>query len=161
MFTQFCVAPLTFWFKQQQFALIIIILYILPHTQCQLFVRSLIRRSSDHNYSFHKQCVFTQDWLNSFWIVVERSILPFILQTKQSNECTWRRMSLASRNPYKCTQVACSVIVACLFLNFLLIYIYLFIDYIIRPIIFVFIAFIYHFRNTISIFLTIFMFSCL
>ena len=33
-----------------------------------MFVRSLEQRSSNHNYSLHTQRVFTQDWLNSFWI---------------------------------------------------------------------------------------------
>ena len=62
----------------------------------------------------HKQRVFTQDWLNSFWIAVAFSFLPFTLHGKQSIECTWRRMSLPLRNLYKCKQVACSVVVACL-----------------------------------------------
>ena len=128
-----------------------------------MFVRYLIRKSSNHEYSFHTQRVFTQDWLNSFWITiacsvlpfiwkrffyspkktlnksnnfflrkskidmlililwpntkrnVSCSILPFISHGKQSNECTSRRISLPSRNLYKCKQVACNVVVACLF----------------------------------------------
>ena len=40
--------------------------------------------------------------------------LPFISHGKQSNESTWRRMSLPCRNPYKCKRVACSVVVTCL-----------------------------------------------
>ena len=35
-----------------------------------MFVRSLIWRSSNRNYSFHMQRVFTQDWMNSFWILL-------------------------------------------------------------------------------------------
>ena len=58
-----------------------------------LCVRSLQYKSSNHNYSLHMQIVFTQDWLNSFLIPIECSVLPFISQGKQSDECGWRRMS--------------------------------------------------------------------
>ena len=64
-----------------------------------------------HNVSSHK----------TEWILSEPPLpaLPcrFISQTKQSNECTWSRMSLPLRNIYKCKQVACSVVVACLLIN--------------------------------------------
>ena len=79
-----------------------------------MFVRILIRRSSNHNYSLHTEGLFTQDWLNSFWIAIVCSVLSFSSQGKQSDECTWRRMSLPSRNLYTCKQVV-SVIVACIF----------------------------------------------
>ena len=70
---------------------------------------------------------------------------PFISQCKQSNEYVWRRMSLPSRNLYKCKQVACSVVVACLllkpfFILMLLLYFSLFID-VNKPLIFGFKSF--------------------
>ena len=40
-----------------------------------MFIRSLIWRSSNHNYCLHTQRVFTQDWLNSFWTAVAWSVL--------------------------------------------------------------------------------------
>ena len=39
----------------------------------QLFNRALQHRSSKYNSSLHTQCVFTQDWLNSFWILIVAS----------------------------------------------------------------------------------------
>ena len=79
-----------------------------------------------------------------------------------------------SRNLCKCKQVARSVIVlaclfvyplfytalcCCLFTSFfillLLVYFCLFVDHVNRPTIFVFDAFVYHFKNTISIFVTL------
>ena len=89
-------------------------------------------------------------------------------------QCTWRRMSLPCRNLYKCKQVACSVVVACLLvyplffiLHFVVaclllhahfyytdvVAIFLFIRWLF--IIFVFRAFVYHFKNTINIFVTV------
>ena len=65
------------------------------------------------------------------------------------NEGTSRRMSLPSQSLYKCKQVACSVVVACL-----LAYTFFYID-VNKSIIFVFGAFVYHFKNTISILVTI------
>ena len=65
-----------------------------------MFVRSLIRRSLNHNYSLPTQRVFAQEWLNSIKTSVACSVLPFKSQGKLSDECTWRRMSLASRNLY-------------------------------------------------------------
>ena len=100
-------------------------------------------------------------------------------------------MSLPSRNLYKCKQVACSIVVICLFAYPLFLYctlllpIYffiplfycnvvvpcsllyyffilmvlldfcLFVDHVNKPIIFVFEAFVYDFRNTISIAFTL------
>ena len=98
--------------------------------------------------------LFTQDWMNFFWIAVTWSVLPFISQSKQSNECTWKRTSLPSRNLYKCKQVAWSVAAACLsaifyttlccwlftslspfYILMLLLYLCLFIDHVNKPII--------------------------
>ena len=97
-------------------------------------------------------------------------------------ECPWRRMSfpfplsLLSLNLYKCKQMAWNVVVACLFVYPLLytalccrlftstslfytdivaIFFVFFADHVNKPIIFVFEAFIYHFKNTISILVTI------
>ena len=69
-----------------------------------------MQRSSNHNYSLHMQCVFTQSWLNSF-------CLAFYIAAKQSNERISRTMFLPLQNLYKCKQVACSVVVACLLHN--------------------------------------------
>ena len=65
-----------------------------------------------------------------------------------------------SRNLYKCKQVAYSVVVAYLLLYLLfilmcLLYFCILINYVNLPIIFVFGAFIYHFKDTISIVITI------
>ena len=70
-----------------------------------MFNTSLYRRSSNQNYSLHMQRIFTLNWLNSYWIAVTCSILPFLSQDKQSDECTWKWRSLPSRNLYKCKQV--------------------------------------------------------
>ena len=130
----------------------------------------MFSKSLNHNYSLHTQRVFTQDWLNSFWTSASCSVLPFLSHGKQSNECTWRRMSLPSKHLYKCKQVACSVIVACLFVSpffvvlqfvvaclllnlffilMLLPYFCLFVDHVNKSIIFAFGAFVYHFCNNI------------
>ena len=158
--------PFTTWFKQQQFPLIVIILlHVLSAHNNNYSLDFLIRRSSNHNYYLHAQRVFTQDWLNSFWITFACYVLRFLLQTKQSNECTWRRMNLPSRNLYKCKQVTCSVVVACLlvyslFILMLLLYFcflrFIFICWSCNPVIFVFGNFVYHFNNTISIFVRIY-----
>ena len=95
-------------------------------------------------------------------------LLAVLLLHVLFNECTWRGISLPSRNPYKCKQIACSFIVACFvymlfFILHLLLFVYffilfyfcLFIDHVNKPIILVFAACVYHFKNTISIFVTI------
>ena len=79
-----------------------------------MFNRFLQHRSSNYNYSLHTQRVFTQNWLNSFWIAVTCSVLPFIRQDKQSDKYTWNIISLPSQNLYKCKQVV-YVIVICVF----------------------------------------------
>ena len=62
LFAQFRVLPLTISLKQQQFALIVIIL-------CTSFAYTItiVIRSSNHNYSLHKQCVSSHktDWILS------------------------------------------------------------------------------------------------
>ena len=115
MFLQFRVPSLTICFKQQQFALIVI---ILP----RLLDLRRIWGPLNHNYSLHMQHVFTQEELNSFSIAYVYSALSFISHTKQSNECTWRRMSLLLRNLYKCKQVAWSIVVTFLFVYPLFLY---------------------------------------
>ena len=118
------------------------------------------------------QRIFTQDWLYSFWIAIVCSGLPFISHGKLSDECTWRRMSLPSRNLYKCKQVACNVIVTCLFVYPLFLYctllllVYFFFPYFVLILLLYFcllvshgntlfiIVFVYHFKNNISIFVT-------
>ena len=56
---------------------------------------------------------YKSDWI-VFEIAIACSVLPFIWQSKQSNECTWCRISVPSRNLYKCKQVV-YVIVVCVF----------------------------------------------
>ena len=86
-----------------------------------------------------------------------------------SDECTWRRVSLPSRNLYTyvnklfiviCVfylRCPCSVVLDCLlvypllFILMLLLYFCLFVDHVNKSIIFVFGAFVYYFNNTISI----------
>ena len=145
----------------------------------QLFNRSLQHRSSNHNYSLHTQRVFTQGWLNSFWIAVAYAVLPFISHGKQSDECTWSRMSLPSQNLYNCKHChncrlqrvsACLLLNSPFFILMLLLLAYFFIpfsilklllyfclsfSYVNKFIIFVFGAFVYNFKNTISIFVII------
>ena len=98
------------------------------------------------------------------WFISELPLLalscPFISQTEESNKCTWRRISLPFRNLYKCKQVTCNVVVACLLLNrlftqMLLLYSGLFADHVNKPIILIFKAFVYHFKNIIPILVTI------
>ena len=85
-----------------------------------MFVWTLIRRSSNHNYSL----------LNYFWFPVACSVLPLISQSKQSDECTWRRMSLPLRNLYKCKQVVHCYLCILFTLSFaLLLPVYLFIPF--------------------------------
>ena len=69
-----------------------------------MFVRSFTRRPSNYNYSLYTQRLFTQGWLNYFWIAITYSVLSSISQGKQSEEFTWRWMSLPLRNLYKCKQ---------------------------------------------------------
>ena len=113
------------------------------------------------------QRVFTRDWPNSFWTPVACSVLPFISHDKQSYECAWRRMFLPSRNLYKCKQADGIVVIACFYPFFILhfvvgcllfnshlflfplilLYFCLFINYVNKPIIFGFGAFVYYLRT--------------
>ena len=47
-------------------------------------------RSSIHEYSLYTQCVFTQDWLNYYWLS-SSLVCTFIVQHNQSNESSWSR----------------------------------------------------------------------
>ena len=113
-------------------------------------------RSSNHNYSFHMQRAFTLGCLNSFRITVACSVLPFISQTKHTNECTWGIM-------YFPVNVNKLLAVLLLPVYFLIPFLYwcccsifcLFVGHINNPIIFVFGYFVYNFNNTISIFVKI------
>ena len=123
----------------------------------------------NYNYSLHMKRVFTQDWLNTFWIPVACRVLSFISQGKLSDEYTWTEhwIHLSSRILCKYKQVVkvllfmyficicpCSVVVA-----FLIVYSLFYTDVIG---IFLFIrwsrkqihcfVFVYHFNDTISIF---------
>ena len=60
---------------------------------------------------------FTQDWLNIFWITFAWSVLPFISQLNSLMIALGAECLCLPRNIYKCKQVACSVVVACLQLN--------------------------------------------
>ena len=138
-----------------------------------MFNRSLQHRSSNQNSFLHTQRVCIQDWLNSFWIAVTCSVLRFISNDKQCDEYTWKRMSLPSRYLYKCKQVGfCNLCIlftlslqcyCCLFTCLPLFFyytdvvaIFLFIRWSCNQAhCFVFEAFVYHFNNTISIFVAI------
>ena len=83
--------------------------FLVYNTNCSI---DLYNR--DLQPTIHTQLVFTQNWLNSFWIDVASSALPFISHDNESNEwCTWKRMPLPSRNHYKCKQVAWNLVIAC------------------------------------------------
>ena len=72
------------------------------------------------NSNWTSRVFLTHDWLNSNWITVACCVLPFISHDQQSDECTWRRMFLPSRNLYKCKQAAGIVVVACFYPFFIL-----------------------------------------
>ena len=55
-----------------------------------------------HDWS--SRVALAHDWLNSNLITIACSVLPFISDDQQSDECIWRRMFLPSRNLYKCKQ---------------------------------------------------------
>ena len=60
--------------------------------QHHLFVRSVKRRSSNHDYSLHTQRVFTQDWLNYYYLSPALFCL-FIVLHKQFDELAWNKRS--------------------------------------------------------------------
>ena len=152
------------------------------HTRLTEFIVNYL--SSSHNWlnsNWTSRVVLTHDWLNSNWIecrlyirlnskwtAIACSVLPFN---------PWKIMFLPSRNLYKCKQAAGIIVIACFypvflyctfllvvyfltsfyfFILILLLYFCLLINHVNKPIIFVFRAFVHHFKNTISIFLTIF-----
>ena len=104
---------------------------------------------------FELRVVFAHDWRNSNGLTIACSVLPFISHDQQPDECTWRRIFLTSRNLYKCKQAAGIVVVACFNSFFWCSTLLLVVYHVNKLIIFVFAAFVYHFQNTISIFVTI------
>ena len=98
----------------------------------------------------HTQRVFTQDWLNPFWVIIAFCVLLFISHGKQSDECTKRRRSLSSITVNKLFIVICvfccpcSVVIASCLSHFFE-WCCLFVNHVNKCIIFVFVAFIYHF----------------
>ena len=148
-----------------------------------MFNRSLEQRSSNSNYSLHTQRDFKQGWLNCFRNAITCSVLLFISQDKQSDECTWKGMFVSTRNLYNYKRVVycyfcilftfslpcCCCMFTCLFAFFilmLLLTVYFFIAFLMLMLlqsfcllylfIFVFGAFAYHFKNIISIFVTMY-----
>ena len=84
------------------------------------------------------------NWLNSFKIPVACSVLPFISQGIQSDEWTWKSMSLPSQYLNTCKQFvrvivvymfciccACNVVIACL-----LVYLFIFYTDLLLPLYF-------------------------
>ena len=109
LFAKFRVSPLTNQLKQQQFDLIVIIpytyfAYTITFLQ-QIFITEIFKTQL---LSSHVTCLHTR--LIEFFLNC-----LCLLHVKQSNECNGRRMSLFSRNLYKCKQATCSVIIGCLF----------------------------------------------
>ena len=108
----------------------------------------------------HKTSELFHTGLTESFFAVECSVLQRASRNKQSDECTWRRMALPSRNLFKCKQVwwwvgvACLLVICC-FMLILLMYFCLFIDHVNKPVISVFGTSVYRFKNTISIFVTI------
>ena len=64
---------------------------------------------------FTSHAMYLSTRLTEFFLNFRCLLLSFISHGKQSNECTCRKVSLPSRNLCKCKQVACSVVVTCLF----------------------------------------------
>ena len=121
--------------------------YALPRIQQQLCVRSLIRRYSNHNYSVHAQCIFTQYLLTTFWCrylpwltfsIVEQTVWLILLP---ENYCLGEisinvNLLFPSLLYMYCVYIClCSIVVACLivylfirfFIQMLLPYFYLFV----------------------------------
>ena len=78
--------------------------------QRHLFVRSVKRRSLNHECSLHTQRIFTQDWLSysypssaSFWL--------FMGLHKQSDESSWIKIFVFSSSQ----ELYCDFIVVCVF----------------------------------------------
>ena len=87
--------------------------HTLSHKQQHLLVRSVKRRSSNHDYSLHTQRIFAQKWLSCYcsWL--------FIVLRKQSDERSWSGMFifLFSRELYGDFIVACVFCSHCLLLH--------------------------------------------
>ena len=90
LFAQFRMPPSTIWLKQQQFALIVIILYI----SFTYTITILQQRSSNHNYSLHTEHDIHTRLTEFFLNPVVCFFFAFYIATKQSNESTWRRSCL-------------------------------------------------------------------
>ena len=76
----------------------------------QIFITEIFKPQLFSSYATRLHTRLTEFFPNHRCLLC----LDFYIAARQSNECTWRRMSLPSRHLYKCKQVACSVIVACL-----------------------------------------------
>ena len=91
-------------------SLIVIILYIYSSytiTIVKKFFRTEIFKPQ--LFSSHATCL-------TFWTPGACSILLFISYGKRSDECSiWRKIIFFLRILYKCKQVACNAVVACLF----------------------------------------------
>ena len=113
-----------------------------------MFNRSLQQRSSNHNYCLHTQRVFTQDWLNCFRITIACSVLPFIPQEKR-----WEGECKQVVYCYFCILFTLSMLCCCclfsslslFYTDLVAIFLFIYVDH----------AFVYHFNNTISIFVII------
>ena len=83
--------------------------------QQHFFVRSVKQKSSNHDYSLHKQRVFTHDWLNYYYSLSVLSCL-FIILHKQSDERSWSRMFVfsLSQEMYRDCIVVCVFCSHCL-----------------------------------------------
>ena len=125
-----------------------------------MFVRSLQRRSANHNYSLHTQRVFTQDWLNSFWSCLLYCRVNSLINAPEGNSINANILFLLL---YLCnlfTDILALFVVACpLVYHFFytdVVAVFLFIHWSCKQIhCFVFEAFVYHFNNIISIFVAI------
>ena len=103
------------------------------------------------------QRVFTQDWLNSFWIAVARYVLPFTLHDIDCL-CTWRK-TRSSINVNKSLAVFLllvysfyplfytAILSSAYFIPTLSLYFCLFRDHVNKPITLVFWPFVYHLKN--------------
>ena len=122
MFVQLRVPSFMIRFKQQQFALIVVILYTsFAYTITivqSIFIRKIFKPQlfSSHAMGLHTR--LTEFFLN---LLLALSCLLYN-RLKQSHECSCKGMSLPSRNLYKCKQVTCSVVVVCLLVYPLFLY---------------------------------------
>ena len=168
MFLQFRVPPVMIYFKKTTIYFNCYYSLHLFHIHNSNYSIDLYNRDLQTTIILFTRKVSSHktDWILSefLWLLC----FPFYIAAKQSTECTWRWISLHSQNLYKCKQVACGVVIVCLFIYALfytdvavaclLLYplfytdfaIYLFIRWL-----FHYFCFVYHFKNTITIFGTI------